>query len=391
MQSKKVWVVRALAVLGLFIIIGSAMMEYQEYGFNDPFARHLPKLLLTSAALFALLVKTFLTSGGQKPSKAAVQAGYARVVQRFQPQDKRAKKIFYRGYAASCAKNYRRSDYWYKRALKAAQSPAARAEIGSFLGINALEQGKYEEARQILRQAVETDKTCDGAWCQLTEVYLACRDTAGAKQTAETGLRFCPQSIPLLSRTGHCAFLSEDYETALRDFLYAQRLDPSSAVMAGNVAVAYAGLGDAQNAYAACAKAQALQYPDYDALLQKVERLLHTFEARRVHYSGVFTLEFDGGDYIIEDCTEAQLYSVLQSVYREEYEFLVLTPPAPIDRVLFMQAMQSDEGVYVQISVGENGNGALYERICTESEASRMFMEFLTEGKAPNLYGFTAS
>ncbi len=273
------------------------------------------------------------------------------------------------------------------RRQKTRQSVCA---CGSFLGLNAREQGKYTEAQRILEESTATDRTCVGAWCQLADVYSARRDIAGAMRVAERGLGFCPQSVALLSRTGDCAFQLENYETALRDFKAAQRLDPTSAVLAGDVAVAYAGLGDAQNAYAEVAHAQALGHKNQEAIAQKVAHLLHVYEARRVHYTGAFTLEVADGDFI-ENCNEAQLYSALQAVFRGESEFLILTPPAPIQDVLFMQAAKSDDGsVLVEVAVGEDCRfREAYARRSTESETAQMFMSFLTEQRLPDSHHFS--
>lgn len=389
MNPKKAWAVRGLAVFGLLIFITAFISQYQSHGLDAVLTKRLPQMILAVAVLLAALVKTFLPSNTKIVDKASVRAGFDHAVCSFKPEDMRAKKIFYRGYAASCANNYRRSDFWYNRALKAAKSNAARAEIGSYLGVNAIEQGKYTEAQKLLEQATAVDRTCEGAWCQLAEVYLARRDTAGAMRVAEQGLGFCPQSVPLLSRTGHYAFLLEDYETALRDFSAAQRLDPTSAVLAGNVAVAYAGLGDAQNAYAEAAHAEALGYTDYNAILGKISSLLRVYNARRIKYTGVFTLECDSDDYY-EDCNESQLYSALQAVFREEYDYLILTPPAPIQGVLFMQTTKIDGGAIVEVGVGEDCRfRESYHCVCSESEASRMFMAFLTEQRLPEFSLFT--
>lgn len=390
MEKNKAWLIRGLAVLGLLIYIMLFISQYQTHGLDAVLTRRLPQMILVVAALLAMLIKTFLPSNGTKISKAEIQAGFDRAVQSFRAEDARAKKIFYRGYAASCENKYRPSDFWYKRALKAAKSPSARAEILSFLGMNALEQGKYSEAQQILEESAATDRTCVGAWCKLSDVYAARRDVAGAMQIAERGLGFCPQSVALLSRTGDCAFRLENYETALRDFKQAQRLDPTSAVLAGNVAVAYAGLGDARNAYAEAAHAQALGHKNCDAVLGKIASLLRVYEARKVHYTGAFTLETAEGDFI-EDCNEAQLYAALQAVFREESEFLILTPPAPIQDVLFMQAAKSDNGsILVEVAVGEDCRfREAYARRSTESETAQMFMSFLTEQRLPDSHRFS--
>lgn len=391
MNSKKNWMIRGLAVFGLLIYILLFISQYQAHGLDAVLTHRLPQMILVVAALFAMLVKSFLPSNQAKAlPKSEIRAGFDRAVQSFRAEDARAKKIFYYGYAASCKNKYRNSDFWYKRALKAAKSPSARAEILSFLGINALEQGKYSEAQRILEESAATDRTCVGAWCKLSDVYAARRDIAGAMQIAERGLGFCPQSVALLSRTGDCAFRLENYETALRDFKTAQRLDPTSAVLSGNVAVAYAGLGDAQNAYAEAAHAQALGHTNYNAVLGKIASLLRVYEARKVHYTGAFTLETAEGDFI-EDCNEAQLYAALQAVFREESEFLILTPPAPIQDVLFMQAAKSDDGsILVEVAVGEDCRfREAYARRSTESETAQMFMSFLTEQRLPDSHRFS--
>lgn len=389
-MNYKPWVIRGLAVLGLLIFITAFITQYQTHGLDAVLTRRLPQMILAVAVLFAALVKSFLPSSGKKVDKASVQAGFDRATQSFRSEDKRAKKVFYRGYAASCENNYRQSDFWYKRALKKAKSVSARAEILSFLGLNALEQGKYTDAQRLLEESTAVDRTCVGAWCQLADVYLARRDIAGAMQVAERGLGFCPQSEALLSRTGDCAFRLENYETALRDFRAAQRIDPSSAVLAGNVAVAYAGLGDAQNAYAEAAHAQALGHANYNVILEKITHLLRVYEARKVHYTGVFTLELETGEYI-EDCNESQLYSALQAVFRDACAFLILTPPAPIQDVLFMQAAKSDDGsILVEVAVGEDARfREVYARRSNESETAQMFMAFLTEQRLPDSHCFS--
>ncbi len=385
MKKYKPILLRILSVAGVVLI---AVLLLTEDDLSPEYLLpKLPKIGATVAALVLLFVSTFF-SRTDKRTKSQIDEKFTERAAVFNGSEKAAKRLFYRGYRAYCTEDIDSAQYHLERALKKAKSPQAQAVIYTYLADCARENDRYAQALADLEKATALDRISENAWCSLAELHYQNGDLQKARAAGEMGLLNCPQSFALLSKTGHYSYLEQDYERALRDFRAAQRIAPTHPVLAADVAVVYAGLGYEQNARSAYEHAKLLGYQDCATLLSTIESLLRSFEARKVRFTGHYVLETAEGD-CISDCSAQQLYAALQNVLDETSEFLVLTPPAPIGNVLFMQVTVDADGPYVQISVGENQIGTLYEKNCSASETQQMFMAFLTEEKAPNLYGFS--
>lgn len=385
MRKYKPIILRILSVAGI-VLIAVLLLTEDDLSLEYILPK-LPKIGATVAALVMVFVSTFF-SKTDKRTKAQIDDKFAERTAVFTDREKAAKRLFYRGYRAYCTEDIDSAEYHLNRALKKAKTPQAQAVIYTYLADCARENDRYTQALADLEKATALDRTSENAWCSLAELHYQNGDLQKARAVSEMGLLNCPQSFALLSKTGHYSYLEQDYEHALRDFRAAQRIAPTHPVLAADVAVAYAGLGDEQNARSAYEHAKRLGYQDCAALLSTIESLLRSFEARKVRFTGHYVLETAEGERI-EDCSAEQLYAALQNVFNRTSEFLVLTPPAPIDNVLFMQTTVGENGPYVQISVGENRIGALYEKTCSAAEVQQMFMEFLTDAQVPSLYGFT--
>ncbi len=389
MQKYRPILLRILAIVGLGIVIVVAVQDYLETGSFDGLLKSLPKIISVVISLFTMFVSTFFMKIPQK-EEGKMKEEYERMINGiFRPEDKEAKKLFYRGFRAGYAGDIATADFHYRSALKKAKSVQAEAFVTAYLGRNALNRKDYDNALELLKKATMLDRGCVTGWCQLIELYMQRQELEMAQNTAENAVLYCPNNPLLLSRTGNCHYLNRDYEKALRDFKEAQRLMPNSAICAANTALAYAGLGRREEAMRELASAKIMKYDDYDNLENQVQTLLENYESRKIRYTGKFVLDFADMDSF-DDCTPEQLYQALQKVWNYDTEFIVLTPPAPIDRILFMQtALQDANSVILQVSVGENGFGKIHERICSKKETEEIFMSFITERKAPSLYGFS--
>ena len=101
-----------------------------------------------------------------------------------------------------------------------------------------------------------------------------------------------------------------------------------------------------------------------------------------------FVLELGGIDEI-ENCTFEDLVLALSRMWEYDYEYIILTPPAPINSVLFIQMYVVDENTaLVEMSVGENGKGKLYNKKCSKQETQALFYNFFNERKSPSIIGF---
>lgn len=389
MQKYRPLILRTIAVLALAIIVATVVIDYFETGSFDNMMKSLPKMITAVLSITIMLVSTFYMKMPHK-EEGPMKEEYERMTNGvFKPEDKKAKELFYRGFRAGYVGDFDSADYHYRSALKKSKSVQAEAFITAYIGRNAVNRKDYDTALELFKKATSLDRGCVTGWCQLMDLYMQRREFELAQTTAENAILFCPNNPLLLSRTGNCYILNRDYERALRDFREAQRLMPNSAICVANTAVAYAGLGRRDDAMRELASAKVMKYNNYENLEKQVQTLLQNFESRKIHYTGKFVLDIAGTEPV-DDCTPEQLYMSLQKVWNYEAEFVILTPPTPIDKILFMQiALQDANNVIVQISIGENGFGKLHEKICNKKEAEEMFMNFITERKTPSLFGFT--
>ena len=109
----------------------------------------------------------------------------------------------------------------------------------------------------------------------------------------------------------------------------------------------------------------------------------------QMKYTGKFELSLEGRK-LISDCTPDDVLDGLQRVWDGEYDFAILTPPEEVGDVLFMQVANEADEALLQISIGPNGSGVLYEKYCSYEEAEDIFIGFIKEKKTPGIVSFKA-
>ena len=173
----------------------------------------------------------------------------------------------------------------------------------------------------------------------------------------------------------------------MRVFKAAKQCAPTNPANSANLALAYAGLGNEKEAMAEFEDAKLLKYARCDETLELIQSLIKKVEIKKVKYTGTFELSLEGRK-LISDCTPDDVSDGLQRVWDGEYDFAILTPPEEVGDVLFMQVANEADEALLQISIGPNGSGVLYEKYCSYEEAEDIFIGFIKEKKTPGIVSF---
>lgn len=280
--------------------------------------------------------------------------------------------------------------YYMEKAAKATNNPRAESRAYFYIGRTALEEQKYSRAIENLEKATELDYSFSKAWSNLSTAYLSVGKTNEAKTACERGLLYSPQDPYLNSKIGDYYFSTGNYERALSAFSVTERALPKNSTAVMNMALAYAGLGDEENAKAKFNRAKMLGYDGSDSAWSQISILLSQNSVQtydKVVHTGVFVLESSCD--CIEDCTRSDVERFLENAFESEDDFILLTPPEAIQGVQFIQACGSDFGGFVQISVEQlDGRCILFERECEQSEIERMFLDLFDYKIIPDLSKF---
>lgn len=381
-------ILRILAIVAVLILIVTFVAEYIEKGTIEIRATQLIKIVMTLLACGAMFLKTFFINQSSANKGEIDKVLYELTKDAFKPEEKISKKLFERGVKAFSEKDYDSSKYNFNKALSKSSNSKSGALIHAWLGRAEFEQKSYDEAKKHFENAISLDRSCEDGWYYLVEMCMSFDDYEKAISLAEDALLYCRSSHALYAKAGFCYIRTQKYERAVKYYTTAKELNPKNPVYPANLAVAYAGIGEKEKAMAAMLEAKSLNYKNYDALIKEVDRTLSRYKLSKVQYTGSFVLELGGIDEI-EDCTFEDLVLALSRMWEYDYEYIILTPPAPINSVLFIQMYVVDENTaLVEMSVGENGKGKLYNKKCSKQETQAIFYNFFNERKSPSIIGF---
>lgn len=294
--------------------------------------------------------------------------------------DRRAENLFFTGYQAWYSNHLGRAVHYLKKALSATENRRAQARIYYILSrCESDRKNRTPQALAAIRESARLDARFEAAWCEWVRLLNAQGERTAAVSRCTEGLVYNPQSLLLLNQRAALWLDSGDFSAALRDAKTAFELDPQDPEALIQGALACAGLGRDQearfwyNAAAANGDTEGLQ-----AARERMEALLEQKNGKTFSlpaYTGVFVLESEYQTY--ERCTAEELRQALDRFFADDVTFITLRPPAPVDRILFIQATIVDGRISLNIGLEESGRCRIYERASSRTAAEQIFGAFL--------------
>ena len=388
-MSIRVIIMRALAVLCILVAIGLLVYEYIDTGSIDFSGNKPVKLVGVVFSGVLLFYKSFTVLDVVKQNNSHIEREfYSLTKDIFKDEDKKAKAIFKKGFIKYSFDKNDKAVKLFNNALKYTENYKVRAVITAMIGKIAFEKYNFPAAEDMLKKALSIDRACGKAWSFYLDLVIAQKDFKKAEALGEEAMMYCKEDVFIFSKVGTGYIVSGEYEKALKVFKEAKRIEPNNPIHHSNLAVAYAGTGNEKEAMIALEDAKILNYDDPESTLEMMQSLLKKAELRKVKYTGKFELSLDGSENI-SGCTVEDVLDSLRELWAGDYGFLILTPPEAIKDVLFIQAAISDDNkAIVQMSVGTNGNGVLYEKTCSFEEAEAIFLSFIKDKRTPGTITF---
>lgn len=388
-MSIRVLIMRVLAVLCVVLAIGLLVYEYIDTGSIDLSGNKPVKIVGVIVSGIVLFYKSFNVLDFVKQNNSIIESEFYNLTKDvFKDEDKKAKAIFKKGFTKYSFDKNNSALKLFNKALKYTDNYKAKATITAMIGKIAFEKYNFPVAEEMFKKALSIDRSCSKAWSFYLELSITQKDFEKIKTISEEAVMYCKDDVFICSKVGTGYILSGEYEKALKVFKEAKRLEPDNPVHHSNLAIAYAGIGNEKEAMIAFEDAKILNYDDPTSTLEMMQGLLKKAELRKVKYTGKFELSLDGCENI-SDCTVEDVLDSLRELWNGEYEFLILTPPEAVKDVLFIQVTISDDNkAIVQMSVGSNGNGVLYEKLCSFEEAEAIFINFIKDKRTPNIITF---
>ena len=384
----RVLIMRILAVLCVLGAVGLLVYEYIYTGKIDFGNNKLVKLLGAVTGGIALFYKSFAVADVVNQNDAHIEKEFYSMTNGiFKEEDKKAKEIFKKGFVYYSLDKNDKAEKLFNKALQTAETYKVKAIITAMLGKIFIEKCDYETAETLLKNALAIDKSCCKAWSFYLDLCLETKNLQKTEIVGEEALMYCKEDPCVYSKIGTSYIYRAEYEKALRVFKAAKQYSPANAVNSINLAVAYAGVGNEKEAMIAFEDAKILKYDNCGPALEMIQGLLKKAEMKRVKYTGKFELSLEGCKFI-SDCTAEEVLEGLRSVWDGEYDFAILTPPEAVGDVLFIQVANEDNEALLQMSVGPNGSGVLYEKCCSYEEAETIFIDFINEKKTPGIVSF---
>ncbi len=217
------------------IIIVAAVLEHREHTF------YLKALFPLTAGILGL-VSTFYTSI-DKPVSDRLTRDFNEITLNYFHDDRRAKKLFYKGYRAWYTDHHETAYYYLKKAQKAAASPEAEARILFLIGRTALEEKKYGRAVEYFHKALELDPSYDMVWSNLATIYFDENQSDKAAKCCENAIFYNPRNTFAYNKLGNYYLNTGKHEKSLSCFEKATKEMPDHPVIRMNYAKALSVLG----------------------------------------------------------------------------------------------------------------------------------------------------
>jgi tetratricopeptide (TPR) repeat protein len=141
---------------------------------------------------------------------------------------------------------------------------ALRQDVSSLLDRAQLllDQGRFEDAIQVLRQALQGDDRNPTVHCMLARTLIQANHLPEARELLERAEQRHPQSAEVQFLLGTVTFMTQRYNEAERSFRAAVRLQPDYSLAYYNLGHTLLKIGDDESALEAFATAVKLR-PDY--------------------------------------------------------------------------------------------------------------------------------
>lgn len=160
-----------------------------------------------------------------------------------------------------------------KKAIEVGVEEYDLKEIHTSLGNAYVELEMYEKAILEHKKAIEIDDKYYKAWVNIGIAYRQGGNLDLAEEAYLIALDLNPNYAQLHSSLGSLYIIKDEPEKAIEAFEYAIQLDPYIGVTYGNAALAYAMIGDFDNAEVYLKKSKFLGYKNYDIIKERIDSL----------------------------------------------------------------------------------------------------------------------
>ncbi len=291
-------------------------------------------------------------------------------------RDLRAKDIFYRGFRKWQNNQLFGACRNYKKAIGLAENRCAKAKINFFLALCELDRHRYAHAEKALRVSVRIDPCFDLAWYILAQQCCGKSDHE-AERVSNLGVLNNPRSVILRAQRAQILNFNGKYETALRDCLIAEKLDPENAEVLICAAIACAGIGDAERAHTYYDRAVSAEGAEDRWSAHFIDSLLEHKNGKTFAlpvYTGTFVLQDE--EQTCENCTLEETEACLAIFFQGDATFITLQPPEPLNGILFLQATILDGNLRLNIGVNDRGCCRVLEKESNHEEITECFRKF---------------
>ena len=168
----------------------------------------------------------------------------------------------------------------YKKAIELLESAAAKkmklytkSDVFQLLGLSYRHLYKYDQAIEFLNKSIEEDPQNHEAYVLRGVVFRVQKKYTEAAQSYNQALQLKPDNAELHTSLGALHIFQKDYAKAIEHLKLAVELDGSVPVTHSNLALAYANVGDFDQAKICLEKATVLGYKQPDVIQAKIDRL----------------------------------------------------------------------------------------------------------------------
>ncbi len=169
--------------------------------------------------------------------------------------------------------HYEIAEAQFEAALDKPRVEHPTEEVLVLLGNVYQELGQYDKAFKNFNKALAANPQYYTAWVNQGILYRLTKKLDDAQRCYNEALKIAPNDPYLLTSLGALSVTKKEYADAIALFKKSIHLDPSITVSYGNLAYAYAELGDAKNANTYFDMAVQRGYGNTKALQQKIQKI----------------------------------------------------------------------------------------------------------------------
>lgn len=271
------WIFSIVCVLALIPITVSEYYQTGQFPYETAAA-------IFSSALVPNLIRFFVKTG-RRPNEDRIVEDFKRYSGDFGDSraEIKAKNLFYAGFEEWYSNEITAACYDMERAIAATENKKAQAKIYCCLGKCRYNKKKLRgKAFEAVQKSLQLDPGLDVAWQEMVRQLIDRGDREQARTTCDRGIQINPRSWRLLAQRAVFSIEDQKYERALQDCIIAERQQPQNPTLAMNTAIAYAGIGNAGEAWSHCQHATELGYEHPENARARIETLLRERAAYEV-------------------------------------------------------------------------------------------------------------